>query len=158
MPKESVSILSYSQGSCPIPHFSPIRALFELGGFYFFPSLQPGRVGWSKSSADFVQRSRLLVGEATFGRRIKATLGAWGVGVEEGNFWPSPPGRRSLSQAPCVQIWFCGPDRRRGSALQLLSCGGCKSNRGTEALGRLPLRGQGSPHQDVAPRCANVGR
>lgn len=85
MPKESVSILSYSQDSCPIPQFSPIRAVFQLGILFFSSPLpQPGRAGWSGSSADFVKRPRLLAGKdgATFGRRIiKAALGGGGGGV-----------------------------------------------------------------------------
>lgn len=79
MPKESVSILSYSQDSCPIPQFSPIRAVFQLGILFFLPLPQPGRAGWSWSSADFVKRPRLLAGEGrgNIWKENKSGLG-WG--------------------------------------------------------------------------------
>lgn len=113
-------------------------------------------MGRSKSSADFVQRSRLLEGEGQ-GNIWKENKGSFGGrgGGKKAIFGQVHQAGVAGPGAPCVQIWFCGPDRRWGSALQLLPCGGCKSNRGTEALGRLPP-GAKAHHTKMLRRAART--
>lgn len=107
MPKESVSILSYSQDSCPIPQFSPIRAVFQLGILFFLPLPQPGRAGWSWSSADFVKRPRLLAGEGR-GNIWKENKSGVGGGCKKAIFGRVPEAGVACPGPLCANLVFVG--------------------------------------------------